>query len=72
MTKISIVDLYPVDLRNLNDSDCLTDQECDLIKGGNVGAVVGAFRLRYRAGQWLNENTGIQELIRDGLDRFDE
>nr|AVH79525.1 hypothetical protein [Synechococcus sp. PCC 9341] len=72
MTKISIVDLHPIDVQNLNYSDSLTDQECDLIKGGNVRAVVRAFRVGYRIGQWLNDNTRIQEYIREGLDRFDE
>jgi len=57
MTTIQITDLNPIISK-------LTNEEQTKVQGGFV---LLAFQAGYRIGQWLNENTPIQEWIRDAL-----
>jgi hypothetical protein len=69
ISNLSIELTQEVDFRELEQ------QESDLVVGGDwvrfagaAGAVWTAFQGGWDAGQWLNENTPIQEWIASGLE----
>jgi len=75
------------EIANDDELKDLTEEDLKAIVGGglNIHQIYGspvlpilyrspvslAFRAGYKIGQWLNENTPIQEWIRDAIDAID-